>query len=134
MARVAELALGGVFGVGLVLLARSRGPRGERTVLAVGLVITALLYVVFALVGGARAPWLMLEVIGVMPFAAFAWLGVRASPMWLTIGWVTPVGWDVGLHLGAAAPTFVPAFFPMFCVSFDLVVGGAIVAKTPRRE
>lgn len=63
-----------------------------------------------------------------MPFAAMAWLGNRASPLWLAIGWATHVAWDVGLHLGTGAPAFVPAFFPTFCVGFDLAIAVSVLS------
>ncbi len=124
-----EIALGVVFGALLVLLARSRGPRQGNVVLAVGLIITALLYVGFALAGGASARWSALEVLGLLPFTLLAWLGLRRSMVWLALGWATHIGWDVGLHVGARAPAFVPAFFPVFCVGFDLLVAGYILAR-----
>ena len=126
---ILEIALGVVFGAILVLLARSRGPRSESVVLAVGLIVTALLYVAFAVAGGASARWSALEVLGVLAFSAFAWLGLRTSPAWLALGWVVHVGWDVGLHLGAGAPAFVPTFFPAFCIGFDLLVAGYLAAR-----
>jgi hypothetical protein len=123
---ILQIALGLVFGVLLVLGARSRGPRGASVVLAIGLVLTALLYVLFALLGGADARWLTLEILGVLPFGAFAWLGVRSSPTWLALGWAAHVAWDAGLHLGVSAPTFVPTFFPTFCIGFDLTVAACV--------
>ncbi len=126
---ILQIALGVVFGVILVLYAWWRGPRTERLMLAVGLIVTALLYVVFALGGGASAGWSALEVVGVLPFGVFAWLGLRASSVWLALGWAAHVSWDVGLHIGAGAPAFVPTFFPMFCIGFDLLVAGYIGAR-----
>ncbi len=126
---ILEIALGVVFGALLVLFARSRGPRSESVVLAVGLIVTALLYVAFALAGGTSARWSALEVLGVFAFSAFAWLGLRTSPAWLALGWAVHVVWDVGLHLGAGAPAFVPTFFPGFCIGFDLLVAGYLAAR-----
>jgi hypothetical protein len=123
-----EIVVGVVLGAILVLFARLQSPRRERLVLAAGLFITALLYVGFALAGRASAGWVALEALGLLPFTLFAWLGLRGSPAWLALGWATHVGWDVGLHLGARAPEFVPGFFPVFCIGFDLLVAGYIAA------
>jgi uncharacterized protein DUF6010 len=131
---IPEISLGLVFGAALGLVARSRGPRGERTVLAAGLVTTALLYLAFAVLGGASLRWSALEFIGVSAFGALAWLGVRRSPAWLALGWATHVGWDVGLHLGVGAPPFVPAFFPTFCIGFDLVVAVYVLSRVYARR
>src|SRR6266849_5208429 len=83
-----EMALGVVVGVFLVFYARWQGPRRQRVVLAIGLVVTAVLYVLFASTGTASLKWLGVEVLGLLPL------------------------------------TFVPAFFPVFCIGFDLVVAG----------
>jgi uncharacterized protein DUF6010 len=131
---ILQISLGIVFGAALVLIARSRGPRGESTVLASGLVATALLYVAFAVLGGASLRWSALEFMGVLAFGTLAWLGVRRSPPWLALGWATHVGWDVGLHLGAGAPPFVPAFFPTFCIGFDLVVAAYVLSRVHARR
>ena len=119
-----EMALGVVFGVLLVFYARWQGPRRQRVVLAIGLVVTAVLYVLFASTGTASLTWLGVEVLRLLPFTFLAWLGLRTSSAWIALGWFLHVGWDAGLHLGPNAPTFVPAFFPVFCIGFDLVVAG----------
>src|SRR5206468_7791814 len=112
---ILDIALGAALGTVLVLLARWVVPRSENAVLAVGLLITAVLYVAFAILGRAGVQWFALEIIGVLIFGALAWLGMTRSLIWLAVGWGTHVGWDVGWHLGAEAPKFVPSFFPTFC-------------------
>ena len=71
---------------------------------AVGLIVAALAYVLFAIVGGASARWLVIEIAGVFVFA-----------------------WDVLLYLHGAGALFTPRWYPWLCVSFDLVVAGAVV-------
>jgi hypothetical protein len=106
-------------------------------VLTLGLVVTALLYVGFALAGD-RQQWLMTELLGFALFGSLAWLGLRVSPWWLALGWMGHVAWDVGLHLDQAEP-LIGAWYPLFCVGFDLVVGGFLINAAlgparPRRE
>ncbi len=90
------------------------------------LVITALIYVGFAVVGlwtnSADLNWFLLEILGVGIYFLFAFLGVKKSMWFLAIGWIAHVFWDVALHSGETA-TFVPKFYPPFCVGFDLVMG-----------
>lgn len=112
---------GALLGGGLGVLARRRGPHRERRILAVALVVAALVYVVFAAARGAAAQWLVVEAGGVPLFAAFAWAGLRRSPLWLAAGWALHVAWDVGLHSAVATP-FVPSWYPPLCVGFDLIV------------
>lgn len=113
-----------------VLLARLWGggsPGTEQRVLALGLVVAALVYVVFALVGQPEARWHLVEAAGLVLFACLAWWGVRRDAIWLAMGWALHVGWDLGLH--GAAESFVPGWYPPLCVGFDLFVAGYILGR-----
>jgi hypothetical protein len=127
------IVVGAVLGVFLVLAARvwTRGV-GSR-VLARGLVVTALIYVGFALAAQDRSRSLVIETVGVLLFGLLAWLGLRRSLWWLSIGWLGHVVWDVGLHLDRTLAG-VPSWYPLFCVGFDLMVAGYLLgpASQPR--
>ena len=115
----------GVLGaIGLVLVARFAGRR-EWLVYQVGLGITAINYVVFGLQRGAPAPHLGLELVGAALFGSAAILGTRRWPALLAVGWTAHVAWDLLLH-PASGPAFAPAWYPWFCVGFDLPVGAYI--------
>ena len=114
--------LGGVF----VLAARRPRSVANERLFALGLIVAALVYVVFALAAG-DSRWLGIEAAGVAIFGAFAWLGLRSSPWWLALGWAAHVGWDVGLHLDRAQSVVGPEY-PLVCVGFDLVVAGSLLA------
>ena len=118
------IMIGAVLGALLAIFARSR-KAAEVRVLTLGLVVTALIYVGLALAGDNRQ-WLMTELLGVGLFGSLSWLGLRASLWWLALGWVGHVAWDVGLHLDRAQP-LVGAWYPLFCIGFDLVVAGYLV-------
>lgn len=126
---IAELVVGTVLGAALAVYARRQSAPSEIRIYAGGLVVAALIYVGFALVGGAGAGWTALESAGLLPFLGFAWLGLRRTPLWLVVGWVAHVGWDVGLHLRTGAPAFVPRWYPVACVGFDLVIAVAILLR-----
>jgi hypothetical protein len=119
---LAGAVLGGLF----ARFAHSRTGPGEVRLLAIGLVVAALIYVVFAL-PGANGRWLAIETLGVALFAGVAWLGLRVSLWWLALGWVAHVGWDVGLHFDRTQP-LVGAWYPLLCVGFDLVVAGFLLS------
>lgn len=125
---LAGAVLGGLF----ALFARRQGSAREVPMLALGLVVAALIYVGFAL-GGAESPWVTVELAGLALFGGLAWLGLRAAPWWLAVGWVAHAAWDVGLHLDRAQPV-VGGWYPLLCVGFDLVVAGFLLsgARTPR--
>ena len=91
----------------------------------VGLGITAIDYVVFALQRGAPARHLGLELVGAALFGSAAIFGTRRWPALLAVGWTAHVAWDLLLH-PASGPAFAPAWYPWFCVGFDLPVGAYI--------
>lgn len=127
------LILGIVLSLALIHLARTYPPKGERRIYAVGLVVAALIYVVFGVVGGAGARWLTIEIIGVLIYGVAAWVGLRGWPSLLTMGWIAHVAWDVLLHVSGAGALYTPAWYPWLCVSFDLVLAGATLTSI-RRE
>jgi hypothetical protein len=108
-----------------VLYARRFGDR-ELQVLASGLVIAALIYVVAALVQGATEV-VLLELAGAAVFGLFAALGLRKASVWLAVGWALHVGWDLAAQL--ADEPVLPLWYAIACLAFDLVVAAAIVRK-----
>ena len=130
---ILALFLGTIFSLALVRMARMYPPEGERRVYAVGLVVAALLYVIFAVTGGASARWLAFEGTGVLIYGAATWAGLRGRPSLLALGWATHVAWDVPLHVSGAAVEYTPRWYPWLCVSFDLVIAVAVVASFRRR-
>lgn len=133
MFTVLALLLGAALSVGLVRLARTLPPGGERRVYAVGLVVAAVVYVVFGVAGGASARWLGLEILGVIIYGAAAWAGLRGWPPLLAAGWAAHVAWDVLLHVNGVGAEYTPRWYPWLCVSFDLVVAVAALLLI-RRE
>ena len=133
MTQVIALILGGALALALVGLARTYLTGRERRVYAVGLVIAALIYVGFGVVGGAGARWLALESLGVLIYGAAAWGGLRGRPWLLAAGWAGHVAWDVLLHLAGAGSEYTPPWYQWLCVSFDLIIAGAVLASGGRR-
>ena len=129
---VSALLLGAALALALVGLARRCPPWRERRIYAVGLVIAALVYVGFGAAGGAGAQWLALETLGLLLYGAAAWAGLRGRPWLLALGWAAHVGWDVLLHLGGAGSEYTPHWYPWLCVSFDLVIAGAVLESSRR--
>jgi hypothetical protein len=122
-----------VLGIVFVAIARALG---EQRVLSVGLVIATGYYLALAAIHGASSAWLGVEALGVVLYGVFAWLGVRRSLWWLAVGWLTHPIWDVALHLAGRGREFTPAWYPIQCVSFDLVVAAYIAYRLvqPTRE
>ena len=99
---------------------------------ATGLIVAAALYVVFALFAG---DWhsVVVELGGVLLFAAIALGGLRWKPHVLAIGWVAHVGWDLLLH-PVQHSGYAPWWYAALCVGFDLFVAGWIASLWRRME
>jgi hypothetical protein len=132
MATIFWLLLGIVLGAAFLAFARAQ-PAAESRVLAIGLLVAAAIYVLFAL-NGAEPEWIAVEVGGVVLYGSLAWLGLRHSLLWLSAGWALHPVWDVGVHLIGSGAVFAPAWYALICVTFDLLVAAYIafwLRRTP---
>jgi hypothetical protein len=126
------LLVGIVFAFGFLRWTRAQ-PDGGRWIYTIGLVVTALIYVAFPVIGGGGARALGLEAVGLLLYGALAWAGYRRSATVLALGWALHVLWDVSLHLQGAGAMYTPDWYPWACLSFDLVVAGAVLVTAPSR-
>ncbi|HAA27324.1 MAG TPA: hypothetical protein DCE56_06135 [Cyanobacteria bacterium UBA8553] len=122
------LFIGIALGVVFVTLVRTQ-KTAEPTPYATGLLVAALIYLVFGLTNGATVNWLITETLGVGIYGIFALLGLRYSFWWIAIGWAIHPAWDVGFHLLGQAKTFVPMWYVVICISFDFVVAISILEE-----
>jgi hypothetical protein len=119
-----EIVIGMLLAVGFLLLVTLTGSYSKEVLnLAIALSVTALIYVGFGLFSGLRT-WVFIELLGVLIYSVFAWLGLRKSAWFLALGWALHPVWDAGLH-GYATP-FVPHWYIGGCTGFDLLVAGYI--------
>jgi hypothetical protein len=93
---------------------------------AVGLTITACVYVLFALLHGASFGWFVVELLGVAVYGVLALLGVQQKKSWLALGWLLHPIWDVALHCFGSGAAHAPAWYAVACVSFDVLVAAYI--------
>jgi len=124
---VLQLILGAVSSVVLITLARRLGPKPELRLYAISLFVAALIYVAFTARGATNA-WLALEVAGLLAFTLLALLGLKVSALILAFAWAVHAAWDVLLHKLLTA-TFVPDWYPLTCLSFDLVLAIYLVGQ-----
>ena len=119
MQTVVQIVIGLVLAGGFILLVRrSRSYRKEKRAFAVGLVVTAVIYVGFAIFNDSLR-WVLIELAGVAVYAGFAWLGLKKSGWALAVGWALHPLWDAGLH---NSTQFVPHWYIAACIGFDLLV------------
>lgn len=119
-----EILTGVLLAIGFILLVRRSGNFAkEKRSFAIGLFITALIYVGFGLFSDSVA-WKFIELAGVPLYAVFALLGLKKSSWFLVAGWAFHVLWDALLHDRSTA--FVPHWYIGGCIGFDLLVAGYI--------
>lgn len=115
---------GAVLAAGLILIAGKRGSyRKEKIVYAAGLIVAALIYAGFGMFSGSPG-WKLTEFGGVLINGVFAVLGLCFSGWFLSAGWALHVFWDVALH--GQHTDFVPFWYQMLCLGFDLLLAGYI--------
>jgi hypothetical protein len=107
------------------------GLKREMRIYAVGLIVAALIYVCFAVVRDAGPSWLLLESGGLLLFSSVALIGLRVSLWALVVGWAAHALWDVSLHR-VMEVEFVPDWYPVICVGFDLFLSGYIAIRKLR--
>lgn len=124
MSLLAQIGIGAVAALMLILAARKGGRNKERFVYAAGLAIAALIYLLFALLNNGMNH-LNLEAIGFVIFTIVAAIGLKSAPI-LGIGWAVHSAWDLWLHSEVNTP-FIPSWYPAVCTGFDLFLGGYIL-------
>lgn len=125
---IIHFVIGMVSALIFIAIARRSGTDWEKRIYAVGLVIAALIYVGFATIGGASLNWNVIELVGLAVFTLIAALGLKVSAMFLAAGWALHGLWDTLLHLMQHAH-FVPEWYPVICLGFDLALAVYIVAR-----
>lgn len=122
------LLIGILLALLFLLLARSRGTKSEPTVLAIGLLVAAIIYIGFALRWG-NTQWIAIEVGGLLLYALFVLLAQRHNLIWLAIGWAAHPLWDMGLHWLGQEQSVAPEWYVFACLSFDLVMAGYMLTR-----
>ena len=132
---ITHLLIGALACAAFVFAVRRLAPHGELRIYAAGLFAAALIYVVFAIAGGAPGVWLAIEFAGLVVFTLFALPALkRRSPLLLAAAWAAHALWDLLLHsdalthAGAADVHIVPAWYRLICAGFDLALAAYLAA------
>ena len=123
-----SLAIGIVGAAALLLFARRGVPSREILVYGLGLGVTAVMYLLFAVLMGAPRDHVEHELVGTILFGAAAVLGTRRWPALLALGWLVHPAWDLAFHFATGA-AYSPGWYAIFCVGIDLPVGGYVAAR-----
>ena len=114
-----EYAIGAALAVGVGLFAAASGFDRDRAFYPTVLIVVAHYYLLFALIAGSAAA-LGSETAAFAIFAGLAVVGFRWS-LWLVVAGLAGHGLFDFLRGDLIANAGVPAWWPGFCLSFDLV-------------
>jgi len=115
-----------------IYLAQRFFPNKEHAFWRFGLVVAALIYVAFALIGRNHT-YLPIEIGGVLLYGLFAFLSKKYSLYWLAIGWLFHIGWDMFLHTGSNT-SYVPLGYPESCIGFDMIIAAYVFWLISKRK
>jgi len=129
---VNHILIGFLLAVVLILAARKIFPKKDVELWRTGLVVAAVIYVGFVLLGGATNQ-LPMELGGVVMYGTIAWLSKKYTLHWLAAGWALHICWDVFLHSKESTP-YVPEGYAALCIGFDIAIAGYIAYKIWERQ
>jgi len=115
-----------------LLLARSVGFDRDGAFYPVMLIIIALFYVLFAVMGGSKSAIIIESVVAAI-FATIAVIGYKSS-MWVVTAAIAAHGAFDLVHGSLIADPGVPAFWPAFCSSFDIAFAAGITLLILRKR
>jgi len=115
-------------GVGLALVvslfARLVGLDRDRAFYPTVLAVIAMIYDLFAVMGGSREA-LMLELVATAVFFAAVVVGFRRN-LWIIVAGLVGHGVFDYFHGHLIANPGVPAFWPSFCLAYDVTAGAVL--------
>ena len=122
-------------GVGLALLAGvflwRAGLERDRAAYPVILIVIAVLYELFAILGGSTAA-LLSELLPTALFIGVSVLGFRTNLWWVVAGLVGHGAYDI-LHPALFTNPGAPLWWPMFCMAYDVAAGLFLAWRLVRR-
>ncbi|MGH7724095.1 MAG: hypothetical protein ACREOU_01565 [Candidatus Eiseniibacteriota bacterium] len=125
-------AIGTVLASLIALFLRATGFDRDRAVYPTLLIVIALYYVLFAVMGGSvRA--LGLELVAMLVFAVGAVLGFRIS-LWWAVAALAGHGVFDFFHGRWIANPGVPAWWPAFCGAYDVIFAAWLAGFLIRRR
>ncbi|BAY87587.1 hypothetical protein NIES267_71110 [Calothrix parasitica NIES-267] len=124
---LAELAIGITLAGLTVLVAQALPPEIHHKIYAVALILAASIYVGFSF-SSQHNTWIFTETIGVIIFSVIAFLGVKFSPWFLAMGWLTHPAWDLFID-NHKLNIFVPHWYPTVCIGYDIMIALCIAWK-----
>ncbi len=113
--------IGGFLALGVGLFATVVGLDRDRAFYPTVTIVIGGLYSLFAVMGGSTTA-LVLELLAGLVFIAAAVVGFKSS-LWIVAGALVAHGLFDFMHGRLIANAGVPAFWPAFCGTYDVVAG-----------
>jgi hypothetical protein len=110
--------------IGVTLLGRVVGLDRDRAFYPTILIVIAILYDLFAVMGGSMNALLLESLVGFL-FAASAVMGFKGS-LWIVAAGLAGHGIFDLFHGHLIANPGVPPFWPAFCGSYDVAAGACL--------
>lgn len=126
------ILLGIIAAIVLLFYLRNYKVQQKYKILAAGLFIASAIYVLFAITT-LNEIWITVEIVGLLLFLLFIWMGFHYSMWFVVLGWALHIVWDVGVHPQETAP-YVPWWYAWLCVGFDAVVAFYLAVMIARQE
>lgn len=128
------LLVGAILALALSAFATIVGLDRDRAFYATVMIVIALLYDLFAAIGGSTRALLLESAVG-LSFIGVAVLGFKRDLWWVAGALAAHGIFDV-FHGGLIANPGVPAWWPAFCGAYDLVAAAylAVLLRTGRRR
>ena len=126
-----EYTVGIVLGIAIGIFSSLVGLYRDRALYPVALIVIASYYCLYAIVGGSNSA-LVNEMIAAAVFVVVAAIGFRTN-LWLVAAGIAGHGvFDLFHHLIIENPG-LPTFWPMFCMSIDIVLGAYLALMLWRK-
>lgn len=125
-------AIGVTLAVGVSILGRFVGLDRDRAFYPTILIVIAILYDLFAVMGGSRTALLQESLVGCV-FAASAVLGFKGS-LWIVVAGLVGHGVFDLFHGHLISNPGVPRFWPAFCGSYDIAAGACLAWLLKRSD
>lgn len=116
-----EYLIGAILGLGACILGTLAGFERDRAYYPVMTIVVATYYDLFAVMGGSSGA-LVAEILITSVFVVAAILGFRRN-LWIAAGALIGHGVMDIFHHRLVSDPGVPPYWPMFCMTFDIVAG-----------
>ena len=124
--------IGVAMALSVALFAKFVGLDRDRAFYATVMAVIALLYNLFAVMGGSHRA-LALEIVGSAVFLLAVAIGFRRN-LWIVAGALAAHGVYDFIHPHLFANPGVPAWWPMFCSAYDIAAAGCLARLLTRRH